>query len=200
MPWQDSAGRCTFYDWEKWKGEISIVFSLLWHSFTRHETHPVQTTRAIQLCACNRTQLLAVTLSNTAGKSRTSKGEFHSGQRNFPVTQVSPLPTDGCICLLQDTNVGFQERVLQEAVNCKLGWLCPSYSLSYMLSQSALILSCSLVLFSTAQVPYFPLERENCLEERCYTVSMFVVCWSFNPVVQPYVQWLFGCYLNAFLY
>lgn len=61
-----------------------------------------------------------MTLNNTACKSRTSKGEFHSGQRNFPVTQVSPLPSDGHICLLQDTDVRFQKRVLLEAVNCKL--------------------------------------------------------------------------------
>lgn len=119
-----------FYDREEWKGEILIMFSLLWHRFTVRETRPVQTTCPIQPCACNRTQLLAVRLSSTAGKRRTSRGEFYSGQRNFPVPPVSPLPSDRHICLLQDTDVKLQECVSQEAVNCKLASSCPSYSLS----------------------------------------------------------------------
>lgn len=61
MPWQDPAWRFIFYNQEEWRGEFSPMFSLLWHGFTVHETHPVQTTHTVGPRACNRTQLLAVT-------------------------------------------------------------------------------------------------------------------------------------------
>ena len=157
------------------------MFSLLWHSFTVCETHPMQTTCTIQPPACNRTQLLAVTLSNTAYTSRTSRGEFHSGQHNFPVPQVSPLPSDRHICLLEDTDVKLQECILQETVNCKLASSRRSYSLSQILSCSALILSCSLVLFSTEQLQYFPLEMQYCFRGKVLCKKHLHCVLKFRP-------------------
>lgn len=93
------------------------MFSLLWHGFSGHETHPVQTTHTVQPRACNRTQLLAVTLSNSAYSSSTNRGEFHSGQHNFLVPQVSLLPSNCHVCLLQDTDNKLQVCVLKEAGN-----------------------------------------------------------------------------------
>ena len=102
------------YDQEEWKEGLSIMCFLPWHGFTEGETHAVQTTCTLQPCACNRTQLLAVTPSDTADNSRIGRGEFHSGQCNFPVPQVSALPSGRHIRLHRETAVKLQEHILQE--------------------------------------------------------------------------------------
>lgn len=163
MPWQDPPWRFTFHNQEEWKGELlsrpcSPCFGVALH-------------RKLVLCKPH-TQFGHVPVTGhgcwlwhgtTPRTTVVQTGEFQSGQHNFLVPQVSCLPSNCQVCLLQDTDIKLQACVLQEAVNCKLASSCLCYRYHLVL-----ILSCCLVLFNTEHVQYFLWRGNTVLEERCY--------------------------------